>query len=386
MAAGLFWLSVAMVAFAYGGYLVALVGIEAVQRLRRTSRLVAGPAEQRTPDERPWPKVSVLIAAHDEAAVIDAKIENTLALEYPSDRLEILIGSDGSKDGTDERVSAHAGRGVVLSAAARAGKASVLNRLARRATGRVLLFTDANTMLAPDALQQLVSRLDDPTIGGACGRLRLVSSGGAAAEGAYWRYECLLKAYESRCGTIVGANGGLYALRADEWRELPPDTIVDDFLASMRVVLAGRRVVYVPTAVGVEEAGGTAEEFRRRVRIATGNFQSLRVLWPILFRPDFAAFALWGHKLVRWSVPAWMLLAWLACVPLLDRPIYAASFVAAPLVAVLAWLASGVRGAAFVRHFLAMNAALVLGFVRFAAGRGTATWQRTGRTGVPKTA
>jgi cellulose synthase/poly-beta-1,6-N-acetylglucosamine synthase-like glycosyltransferase len=185
---------------------------------------------------------------------------------------------------------------------------------------------------------------------------------------------------------VVGANGGLYALRADEWRELPAGTIVDDLVASMRVVLAGRRVVYEPGAGGVEEAGGTAEEFRRRVRIATGNFQALGLLWPVLFRSDFSSFALWGHKVVRWSAPAWMLAGWLSCGALLDHPLHAAAFVGAPVVAALAWLLPGLRGAAFVRHFLAMNAALAVGFARCVAGRGTATWQRTGRTGVPRTA
>ena len=382
----LFWLSVFAVAYAYGGYLLVLVAIDAGKTLSRVHRAIGGGSPLRETSPRPRPKVSVLIAAHNEAEVIAAKLENTLALDHPPDLLEILVGSDGSTDGTDAIVSSYVSRGVRLSAAPRAGKVGVLNRLARQASGSVFLFTDANTMLAPDALGRLLAGLDDPEVGAVCGRLQLVSSEGSAAEGLYWRYECLLKEYESRCGSVMGANGGLYLLRADEWRELPSDTIVDDLLVTMRVVQRGRMVKYAPDAVAQEESGDTATEFRRRVRIATGNFRALHELWPILVHGGFSSFAFWSHKVLRWCVPACLATAFIASALLVGRPFYAAAFVMQLGGLAIAWGLPRSRAGRLVGHFLAMNVALFVGFVRSMRGGRPAIWERTVRAGEPRAA
>ncbi len=386
------WLAWALVAYSYVGYPLLLVGVDALLRLRETVALL-GRRPARSRDEAvDAPRVSVIIAAHDEADCIVQKIENTLALDHPSDRLQVLVGSDGSTDGTDALVRRYADRGVVLSAAPRGGKVAVLNRLSSLATGDLWLFTDANTMLERDALSRLVDCLRDERVGAASGRLLLVPPDGAdVSEGLYWRYESLLKHYESRLGALMGANGGLYLLRASEWRPLPADTIVDDFVVTMRVLLAGRRVVYAADAVAMEESADEAGEFRRHIRIGTGNFQSLRELWPLALRADAVGLAFWSHKLLRWFTPVLCAAALIASLTLAARPLYAVLSVAQ--LAVLATglhmpVSRGVSGrfARLVGHFVRTNVALLLGLLRALVLRPNAMWNRTRRTGLPRAA
>ena len=176
-----------------------------------------------------WPTVSLVVAAHDEASCIEEKLCNSLALDYPPDRLEVLIGSDGSIDGTDALVRAYPDPRVQLSAAPRAGKTSVLNRCIPAARGEVVVLSDANTRIEPGALKALVRHFADPEVGAVCGRLQLYNPTRAEyEESAYWKYESWLKAMEGTQGAVVGANGGLYALRRELFRPLPPSTIVDD--------------------------------------------------------------------------------------------------------------------------------------------------------------
>lgn len=385
MAWFVFWLSVGLLAWTWGGYLVGLVSLDALRELRANARWLSRSTDRRR-TEGNLPRVSVLIAAHDEAAVIREKLENTLTLDYPADRLQVLVGSDGSTDATDAIVAEFAERGVVLSAAMRGGKASVLQRLSRIATGDVWLFTDANTMIAPDALRRLVRHFDDPDVGGVSGRLRLVTpEGGAAEEGAYWRYENLLKLYESRLGVLVGANGGIYALRRTEWKPLMPDTIVDDFVVTMRVLLSGHRLVYDPSAIAVEETASSLEgEFRRRVRIAAGNFQSLRDVGALLWQPSRVAVAFWSHKMIRWLGPLWLAGAFVSSAALARDPFYVIAF--AVQVAVYALAAAsrvterGVpRVARTAQYLVEMHVALALGLARHLRGTQAAAWQRTAR-------
>lgn len=383
-----FWFCFAACAWTYGGYLVWLVLSEAWRGLRRDAAWLRGGPDRRTPvATRPLPSVSVLIAAYDEEAVLARKLENTLALDYPADKLEIWVGSDGSSDATESIARAFEGRGVKLSAAPRAGKAMVLNRLASMANGEILLFTDANTQLGRDALRRLVARLDDPRAGAICGRLILRSPDGRdAEEGLYWRFENLLKLYEGRRGTLLGANGGLYILRREYWRTLDPSTVVDDFVVAMRVLLAGGRVAYAPDAVATEEtAGDLAGEWRRRVRIAAGNFRALRELRPLLVRPDFASFAFWSHKVLRWMAPALLLVMLASSLALASTPFWIAvaalqaSFYLAALGARLPLPRAAVKVASLSRYFVGMNAAMLAGLVRHLQGTQRATWRRTER-------
>jgi cellulose synthase/poly-beta-1,6-N-acetylglucosamine synthase-like glycosyltransferase len=381
----LFGVSVVALVHAWGGWLALLVSLDALRGLKaRWAAVVDEPVE---PVRRlPWrPKVSVLVAAHDEADGIAAKIENTLAFEYPVDRVELLIGSDGSTDGTDAIVEGYAERGVRLSRGPRVGKAGVLNRLAKLASGEVLLFTDANTHVAREALRRLVDALADPRVGGASGRLRLVTPAGASAEeGLYWRLENLLKSYESDAGALMGANGGLYVLKADAWRPLPDGTVVDDLVASMRVLVEGRRLVWVPEAVASEETNPEPVERRRRVRIAAGNFRALALLAPLLFGRGFVSLAFWSHKLLRWMGPMWLFVMFASSAAMSHRSGWRALLALQSIAWLLALLPASAAArlgapARLWRTFAVMNGAFLLGFLRFARGRQTAVWQRTER-------
>ena len=336
-----------------------------------------------------WPTVSLVVAAHDEAGCIGEKLENSLALDYPAERLEVLIGSDGSTDGTDAVVRGHPDPRVHLSAAPRAGKTSVLNRCIPAASGEVVVLSDANTRVDPAALKALVRHFEDPEVGAVCGRLQLYNPTRAEyEESAYWKYESWLKALEGTQGAVVGANGGLYAMRRALYTRLPPSTIVDDFVIPLRLLEQGYRVLYEPAALASEETTEDyGREFGRRARIAAGNFQSLGLV-PGLLSPfrGFPAFAFWSHKVLRWCAPALMLIALAANIALLDEAFYQVTMGLQITFYGLAALGSLAVGPSVVRrttgiayYFVTMNLAIAVGFWRFLRNSQGAAWERTAR-------
>jgi len=379
MATVAFWAAAVLLAQTYFLYPLWLL---VLARMKRGGR--SAPARPQV-----WPTVSLVVAAHDEAECIEEKLRNSLALDYPRDRLEVLIGSDGSTDATDAIVRANPDPRVHLSAAPRAGKTSVLNRCIPAARGDIVVLSDANTRIDVGALKALVRHFVDPEVGAVCGRLQLYNPTRAEyEESAYWRYECWLKAMEGKQGAVVGANGGLYAIRRELYAPLPPTTIVDDFVIALRLLDQGYRVLYEPQALASEE---TTEDYRRefgrRARIAAGNFQSLGLV-PGLLSPlrGFPAFAFWSHKVLRWCAPALMLVALLANIALLDQPFYRFTMAAQVGFYGLAVLGSVAVGPALLRraagiayYFVAMNLAIVVGFWRFLRNSQAAAWERTAR-------
>jgi cellulose synthase/poly-beta-1,6-N-acetylglucosamine synthase-like glycosyltransferase len=379
MATVAFWAAAVLLAQTYFLYPLWLL---LLARVRPGRRSTSGRPEV-------WPSVSLVVAAHDEAACIGEKLENSLALDYPADLLEVLIGSDGSTDGTDGLVGAHPDPRVRLSAAPRAGKTSVLNRCIPSARGEVVVLSDANTRIERGALKALVRHFDDPEVGAVCGRLQLYNPTRAEyEESAYWKYESWLKALEGTQGAVVGANGGLYALRRALFTALPPSTIVDDFVIPLRLLDQGYQVLYEPSALAAEETTEDyGREFGRRARIAAGNFQSLGLV-PGLLSPmrGFPAFAFWSHKLLRWCAPALMLVALAANVALLEAPFYRVTMavqVAFYGLAVLGSMAVGPsslrRTAGLAYYFVTMNLAIAVGFWRFLRNSQAAAWERTAR-------
>src|SRR5882762_4259174 len=373
MVAILFWAAVLAVLHTYLFYPLLLILLDGFEQARGAWRYICGSERRRPPAQLGLPHVSVLIAAYDEAACIGQRIENLLAQDYPAEHLEILVGSDASTDGTDAIVQHYAARGVKLSRGDRAGKAGVLARLVGIAKGEVLVLTDANTEFEKDAIRQLVQPLRDPAVGLVCGRLRLHSPLGAPiVESAYWKLESLLKMYESRRGCVMGANGGIYAVRRHLFPPLPAGTVVDDFVAALRVLQNGYEVRYEPEAVAHEEtAPGHADEYKRRVRIAAGGFRALAQFRDLLSpRHGFTAFALWSHKVLRWFVPQAMVLALVANALLAPHSrFYAAMLFAqcgAYLLAALGLLGLSPRKLGKLpdaaAHFVEMNAALLVGF------------------------
>jgi hypothetical protein len=268
----------------------------------------------------------------------------------------------------------------------------VLGRLVPAAQGDLVLLTDANVMLERDALRAIVRRFRDPDVGAVVGRLALVPAGGGGSEeGLYWRYETLLKYYEGRNGCVLGANGGIYAIRRILFSPLPADTIVDDFVIPVRIAVRGWKVSFAPDAVAREEMpGGARAEFARRARIGAGNWQALTRIPELLDpRRGFVFFAFVAHKLLRWATPGLLALALAANAAAAAAPgawSYRALLLLQLAFYVLA--AAGARAepdahaprlAATAHHFVAMNAALAVGFWRWARGSQRAAWDRTER-------
>lgn len=289
-----FWCALGALAYSYLGFPL-LTALRALIRPR--------PLRQ---DESYRPSVSLIIAAHNEAAVILEKLENTERLDYPPELIEVLVASDGSDDGTPELAAAWGG--VRVLALPRQGKNSALNAAAAAARNEILVFTDADSMLEPQALRRLLAPFADPEVGGVAGDFRYAGEG-QRGERAYWSFDRALKGWQSRAGSLTSASGQLYAIRRELFRTLPPG-VTDDFFISVQAPLAGRRLVFAPDAVATGPQAATARaEFRRKVRVATAG---LRGVWMAR-----AALNPWTHGLFALQLLSHKLLRRLAVVPLL---------------------------------------------------------------------
>jgi cellulose synthase/poly-beta-1,6-N-acetylglucosamine synthase-like glycosyltransferase len=390
----LLWLALALVAFSYVGYPIALAAWGAVHDLFGALRFLGGGRDRRDRGGPPeWPRVSLVVAAFDEEGCIAQKVANSLALDYPADRLEILIGCDGCTDRT-AAVAREAGgaRVRVVELAPRSGKASVLAKLVPAASGDVVVLTDANVMLDAGAVRALARRFRDPAVGAVVGRLRLQNpTNGRFEEGVYWKYETFLKYLEGKRGCVLGANGGLYAIRRILFGPLPPDTITDDYVIPVRIAVRGWRVPFEPGAIAYEETTEDArKEFARRARIGAGNWQSVVRVPDVLDpRTGFVFFAFVSHKLLRWMTPLLLAIALLGSVAAAGAPdawgyrvLVAAqlAFYALALAGSRASAGPLGRAASWAHYFVAMNVALAVGFWRFVRGTQRAAWQRTERT------
>lgn len=335
------------------------------------------------------PTLTLLIAAHNEQSVIGARLENALAVDYPPGKLRIVVASDGSTDHTAAIVRTFASRGVILlDFSPNRGKAAALNAAWRHLTSEVVLLSDANTWIDPAAPRRLARWFLSPAVDVVCGRLLLVDpQTGRNADGLYWRYETFLKRCEARLGALLGANGAIYAVRRAAYLPIPRDTIIDDFVIPLRISLKRKGVLlYDEEAIAREETPPEIrDEFRRRVRIGAGGFQSMKLLWPLLDpRFGWLAFSFVSHKLLRWLCPFFLLGELTANLCLCRNTAYLALFVAQG-----AFLALSIGGAK--RHgqsqavklarlsamFSAMNLALLFGFFRWLMGRQGGAWTPT---------
>lgn len=384
-AAACFWTCAGLVLYAYMGYPI-LIWLLAWAFGREAET----PAE---PGDADLPDISMIIAAADEEAVIGDRLRDALALDYPKHKLEIIVGSDGSNDRTAEVVREFTGRGVrLLDFASARGKAAVVNDAARAGRGEILLMTDANTRFNSAAVRKLVRWFQDPKVGVVVGRLVLEDPlTGRNADGLYWKYETFLKRREGRLGALLGANGAIYVMRKELYEPIPAGTIVDDFVIPLLARLrTGRAIVYDPDAVAFEEAApDVGAEFHRRVRIGAGGFQSLLMLWK-LFDPrlGWIAFAFLSHKVLRWICPFFLIVC-LSCSLLLREDSFYCGVLSVQVGFYLASLLAAFAPARrpFLKPlrlalmFTSMNAALLVGFMRWILGIQGPSWRRTTRDG-----
>jgi poly-beta-1,6-N-acetyl-D-glucosamine synthase len=374
-----FWVCAAVITYTHLGYWLLL---QVFRMPRSSGRPVA---------EMDLPSVTLIIPAYNEELVLQRKLENSLALEYPEDRFEILVVSDGSSDCTVSIARGFAHRGVrLLAFQERRGKMSVVNAAVQIAGGDVLCLCDANVMFRPDALRRLVENLADPRVGAASGDVQLASqeSNFGHGESVYYRMERMLQHAESHVGSMIGVDGGLYVMRRELYRPLPADTILDDFVTTMRVIRQGKRVVFDPRAVASENATPTAwQECLRRVRVAAGAVQSLkRCEWPALSQP----IELWqyvSHKLLRWMGPAFFTVLLASNVMLLNSGlVYQVAFGLQCAVYLLAITGGAslrfrrTRVGGIVFYFVLSHIAIAAGVLKGLLNLQPAAWQRTERS------
>ena len=375
-------LSLAVVAYAYVGYPLAA-------RLVPRRRARSAPAEG-----APLPFVTVLVAARNEAAVIEARLADLLAQDYPEDRFEVIVVSDASDDGTDALVAAVADPRVrFFRQERRGGKTAAINLAAPAARGSILVQTDANVSFSRGALAALARAFDDPEVGVALGEVSFCNADRpdvAGGEGLYWRFESWCKRVEAARGLLAVANGGIYALRRELWRPLPP-AISGDAAEPLLAAAAGRTTVIAAGARAFERAAGSlGEEYARKVRIIAQQVACWRWLG-LAPLPGRIRWAYASHKLLRYAAPAFWafgLAAGLAGAAL-GSPAAAAvaALAAAPLVCAplgLLPLPGPLRRAARVPLYLAMvNVAAVAGVLRGLSGRAQAAWETAVSTRVP---
>jgi cellulose synthase/poly-beta-1,6-N-acetylglucosamine synthase-like glycosyltransferase len=389
MIASLFWLSVTSIVYAYVGYPL-ILAILARTRLDKQG------------DSGVTPFVTLLIAAYNEEATIAEKLENSLALDYPRHRLQILVAADGSDDRTVDIVRSYAGRGVELSySGPRRGKMAAINRAMDQVIGDVVLFSDANNLYEPNAVREIVKPFADPQVGAVSGAKIIIQGDGALgeSEGLYWKYESFIKQQETRLGSCVGVAGEVLAVRHGLF-EAPPNYIInDDFYVAMRVIQRDYRVVYTPQARSYERVSPSAQdEMDRRARIVAGRYQALALAYRLLpLRRPIIAWQVISHKFLRPLVPLAMVGALITnviavfdpappAVPSLSHltPPFGWLLLLAQVVFYgLAWVGGHIaqRSKLFYlpTFLLNSNLAAVMGLVRFLTRQQTSLWQRVPR-------
>jgi cellulose synthase/poly-beta-1,6-N-acetylglucosamine synthase-like glycosyltransferase len=366
-----FWLCVALLVYTHAGYPLALW---LLARGRGSQE-----AASRGGDDDQQPTVALIVAAHDEEDVIADRVRNALALDYPRERLEVVVASDGSEDRTAERAAA-AGADRVLELP-RAGKIAAQNAAVEAVEAEVLAFSDANAMWQPGALRKLVSRFEDPAVGYVCGTVRFTDAAGDNQEGAYWRYELAVRALESRLGGVTAGNGGIYAVRREAYLPLPASRSHDlsfPFALSKR----GWRAEYEPGAVAEEKPVPTLEgEFARKRRMMRGLWDIVvldGMLSPRGYRPAFA-FEIASHRLLRYASPILHLLALAANLALLGEGWVYAVTLAAQLGLLSAALIAPVipaRPFQIARYYVLVTASIAAGLWDRARQGPPAAWER----------
>jgi cellulose synthase/poly-beta-1,6-N-acetylglucosamine synthase-like glycosyltransferase len=342
----------------------------------------------REPRKAPMtPAVTLLIPAYNEEAHLEERLQNSLQLDYPKERLDIVVASDGSTDRTHAIAAAYAARGVRLIMMPRnIGKSAMLSLVVPTLSSDIVVLSDASTALEPGALRALIANFADPRVGGVCGLYRLQGSGDVrgAGEGLYWRYETWIKQQESRLHSILGAHGACYAIRKALFVPLEQGAINDDYLIAMRIVAQGYRMVYEPLAVGWERHLASFEgEFARRRRIAAGNCQQIVALRHML-HPGYGwpAFCFFSHKVLRTLAPVLMLLV-LFTSPWLPSPWGLLLLIAQGLFygSALAGFACQQYGHAIQclsapLYFCVGNLAMLLGLLNYCFRRRSVAWER----------
>lgn len=386
----LFWTSLAVLAYTYIGY-GALVWF----LLKLKALFVKSTSNVQS--EVKLPSVTLIVAAFNEADCIEAKIINSLSLQYPKNLLEIIIITDGSTDATPMIVSYYEPQVKLMHQVARMGKTAALNRAVAHASNEVLIFSDANTMLNTDAVANIAKHYANENVGGVSGEKRIVSAigvGAAAEEGLYWKYESFLKNLDSSLHTVVGAAGELFSVRKKLYKPVDNHIILDDFYISLGICAEGYVVKYEPKAFGEElPSQNIQEEQKRKVRIAAGGFQAMQIFAALMnpLKYGVLSFQYVSHRVLRWAICPFLLPVLLISNMVLF--FNSSSFIITMLLvcqvlfyalAIIGWVLSSkdvkLKIASVPYYFLFMNMAVYAGLIKYLKNNQTAIWERSART------
>ncbi|ARM31235.1 glycosyltransferase family 2 protein [Prosthecochloris sp. HL-130-GSB] len=382
----LFWACLGLIIYTYIGYgmLVWLLLKAGVGTASRTDR------------QGFEPDVTLLIAAYNEKEWIAEKVANCRELDYPENKLRIMFVTDGSTDGTPDILRSYPGI-TVLHEPQRGGKTAALNRAMDFIETPLVIFTDANTMLNSDAVRNMVRHYNDPSVGCVAGEKRIRQSekdaASGAGEGMYWKYESFLKKNDSRLWSAVGAAGELFSIRTELFEKLESDTLLDDFMISLRIAARGYRVIYEPDAYAIEApSAGLQEEMKRKIRICAGGIQSVIRLRQLLnpFRHPLLWFEYVSHRVLRWTLTPLALAGLLVVnILLVNEHLFFQLFLGAQLMFYLMALAGWIVEQRKIRfkllfiplYFSMMNIAVFIGCYRYMTGRQSAMWEKARRAG-----
>ena len=368
-----FWFSVLTIGYAYVGYPIVISIL---------TRIAPRPVHQ----AEVTPTVTLVIPAFNEETCIAEKIESSLALDYPPDKREVVVVADGSHDATVDIVARYVDRGVrLLYQPERRGKAAAMNRAVSLTHGEIVVFSDANAFFQPDTLRKLVRNFADPQVGCVAGRKAIRGMAGEG-EGLYWRYESYLKRCDSMVGSVMGAAGEITAIRRELYTRLEEDSIIEDFILSLRIVERGWRSVYEPEAVAWEEGLLSVQgDWIRRTRIAAGGFQAFSRLRGLLDpRHGMVTFQYFSHRMLRWIVtPGLWVLMFFSNLGLLGRPFFDCTMALQVLFfgLALAGYAATRRGwriwwLQMPFYVCLLNAAALVGGYRYLTGRQSVLWHK----------
>lgn len=383
-----FWISLFIIGYTFIGYGIVLYVLSRLKRPMARMPVIGM--------DEALPSCTLVVAAHNEASVIEEKIRNTLALQYPEGKLSYCFVTDGSTDATPELVRQFP-QVNLLHTDVRGGKIAAVHRAMQQVTTTVVIFTDANTLLNPTAVLEICKHYADPKVGAVAGEKRVhadaKADASAAGEGFYWKYESALKRWDSELHTVVGSAGELFSIRRALYEPVEPDTVLDDFMISMRIAERGYRVVYEPAACATEMASeNVEEELKRKIRIAAGGIQSIirlrRAANP--FADPLLTFQYISHRVLRWTItPLLLIVVFVINAFLYARGagvIYTLLFygqVAFYLCAMVGFLlerkALRVKALFIPYYFCVMNYAVIAGIMRYFGGGQSAIWERSSR-------
>ena len=377
-----FWSSLALIAYTYLIYPLTVLVAASFSRRR----------DPAIPSDPELPTVSFIIAAYNEEKFLEEKIKDTLAIDYPREKLQIIVVSDGSSDRTLQIAERYASRGVLsIHQPERKGKTAALNRAVLHATGEILSFSDANTFYNPLSLKMMVRHFEDPGIGGVSGLKEILPAEdriSSLGDGLYWRYESAIKQAESTINSIVAADGEIFAMRRELYRPIDETIINDDAAITFNIIRFGYRILYEREAVSREYASITiADDFYVKVRMVAGGFQTMAFFARDLFPPrTLFAWQFLSHKVLRWLAPEFLLMALLSNVFLAKQLLYTAFLCLQLLFYCLAAVGhmesrSGRiwKGLYVPLYFTAMNLAALLGLIRYLNRKQTTSWRRAKR-------